>query len=834
MKDLQTLPVLPLRDTVIFPGAAVPISVGRAGSLRAIERALETDQLVFAVAQRDGLGDASAENLFTFGTIARIEQVQQGPSGSRLLVHGQRRGVAIRFRSENGLLETQVRTLDEIPLAQTEDPTFVALFREVRERASELGQKLGMPAETVRQIVGEVADPGKFADLVASYVEAPHAERQELLETLSVEPRLRRVLVHVQRQLNLLEAQADIQSRVQQQIGEKQREAMLREQLRAIQKELGEGGDDTAIEELRQRLTELELPDAAREEVDRELDRLLRLSPESMEHQVVRTFLENVAELPWSERSEEHIDLAAAEKVLDEDHYGLADVKERVLEFLAVRKLQVDEARSVAQAEAAGEDDDELFEAVRPPMRGPILVFAGPPGVGKTSIAKGIARAMGREYVRIALGGARDQADISGHRRTYVGAMPGRIIQGMKEAGTKNPVFLLDEIDKLGISYQGDPASALLEVLDPAQNDAFTDHYLGVPFDLSEVLFIATANDLSRIPGPLLDRMEIVEFSGYTEAEKVGIAQRYLFERQIAESGLRADQVSITEGAFARLVQGYTREAGVRQLERELGRLVRKAARKVASGAAKSVTIDSDDVRELLGRPRVHPERAADRDLIGSATGMFYTPVGGDILFVEASEMPGTGKLVLTGQLGDVMRESALAAWSYARAHGRALHIDDGAFERDLHVHVPAGAIPKDGPSAGITMATAIVSELTGRAVRPDVAMTGEITLAGRVLPIGGVKEKVLGGVRAGIHEFILPEQNGADLEDLPQDVRDRITVHLVRELGQVLAITLRDARFEDGRLLFAGDDAAQIEPLSDWSLPAPGTTDRPSERRAS
>ncbi len=528
-----------------------------------------------------------------------------------------------------------------------------------------------------------------------------------------------------------------------------------------------------------------------------------------MESQVIRTYLETMAELPWNERSAEKLDVPEAARVLDEDHYGLKDVKDRILEFLAVRQLGEElEAStppplpSADKSEAAKEKDARERKTKRS-GKGRILLFAGPPGVGKTSIAKSIARAMGRKYVRISLGGARDEADIRGHRRTYIGAMPGRILQGMKQAGTKNPVFLLDEVDKLGISYQGDPASALLEVLDPAQNDSFTDHYLGVPFDLSEVLFIATANFVQAIPGPLLDRMETVTFAGYTEEEKLQIARTYLLPRQIEENGLQAGQLGVGDPAIREVIASYTRESGVRQLERELGKLARKVARRIAAREIETSEIGPEDVRPLLGRPHVHPEKMAREDQVGVATGMYYTPAGGDIMFVEASLMRGKGDLILTGQLGDVMKESARAAWTFARSHAPLLGIDEKDFERDIHIHVPAGAIPKDGPSAGIAMASAVASALSGRAVRNDVAMTGEITLSGRVLPIGGLKEKILGAVRAGITRIVIPRDNEPDLEDLSQEVRDEVEVLPVATLAEALAVTLRDAALENGRLTY-------------------------------
>jgi ATP-dependent Lon protease len=853
MPERLTLPVLPLREVVLFPGVTAPIGAGRPATLRAIESALsQPERLVFAVSQRQNVESVTPEVLYTIGTIARIGQLQRGLSGMQLLLHGERRGIAIHYTDKDGFLQAIVREAEEMAALNAEDPAFVALHREARTRAAELGQKSGLPDEVVQQVLAGVNEPGKFADLVAGYIDITPQERQILLETLSVEERLRRVLVHVQRQIGVLDAQEDIKSQVQEELGERQREMFLREQLKTIQRELGEDDERDDLRDLKEKIVALDLPAEVRKEVDRELGRLSRIGRESMESQVIRTFLENIVELPWNTRSAEHLALSEAQRVLDEDHYALGDVKDRVLEFLAVRQLRSQseaaerakdgsadgdglasdgagglerKAEEIASGESTdipaatatvpspnvpvpGNDDDRA--------RGPILLFVGPPGVGKTSVAKSIARAMGRRYVRISLGGARDEADIRGHRRTYVGAMPGRIIQGMKQAGTRNPVFLLDEVDKLGVSFQGDPASALLEVLDPAQNDTFVDHYLGVPFDLSEVLFIATANFIQNIPGPLLDRMEVVDFAGYTEREKREIARKYLIPRQFTENGVSPEQLTITDDALSEVITRYTRESGVRQLEREIGRLARKVARKVAAQEVEQVIVERDLVDDLLGRPKVHPEKAAREDEVGVATGMYYTPTGGDIMFVEASTMRGKGELVLTGQLGDVMKESARAAWTYARSHAAGLQIADEMFDRDIHIHVPAGAIPKDGPSAGVTMASAVVSTLSGRPVRHDISMTGEITLRGRVLPIGGVKEKVLGAVRAGINRIILPKDNEPDLEDLPKEVRDKIEIYLVQELGEVLALTLRGASFREGRLLFGDEkNPRDVMPLS-------------------
>ena len=835
MAERYTIPVLPLRDVVLFPGVTTPIGAGRPGTLRAIEAAVASeDKLIFAVSQRSNIEDVTPESLHTIGTLARIGQLQRGLGGVQLLLHGEKRAIAMHISEHEGYLQAIVREAEELPPLSVDDPGFVALHREVRARAAELGQKSGLPDEVVQQVLSGVAEPGKFADLVSGYIDITPAQRQALLETLSVDERLRRVLVHVQRQISVLDAQEDIKSQVQEELGERQREIFLREQLRQIRRELGEDDEADEHEELRRKLDELELPAVARKEVDRELARLRRIGRESMESQVIRNFLETVLELPWSVRTEDHIDLTEAGKILDEDHYGLKDVKDRVLEFLAVRQLRSatrpeEPEEPEASEDAADRETDVLLKTLaaaagRTPgpaagnvddkAKGPILLFVGPPGVGKTSIAKSIARAMGRKYVRISLGGARDEADIRGHRRTYVGAMPGRIIQGLKQAGSRNPVFLLDEVDKLGVSFQGDPASALLEVLDPAQNDSFTDHYLGVPFDLSEVLFVATANFLQNIPSPLLDRMEVVEFTGYIEREKLQIAKTYLIPRQFEENGLTADNLTLADEAISEVITRYTRESGVRQLEREIGKLCRKVARKIAGEDTPRLDLQADAVKGILGRPRIHPETKLLEDTVGVATAMYYTPVGGDIMFIEASTMKGKGDLVLTGQLGDVMKESARAAWTYARAHAAALRIPDEMFEREIHIHVPAGAIPKDGPSAGVTMATALISALSGRAVRHDIALTGEITLRGRVLPIGGLKEKILGACRAGITRILIPKENEPDLEDLPDEVRAVIEVYPVQELGEALALTLRGATFREGRLLFGNDDPKDVAPL--------------------
>ena len=783
---------------------------------------MKGDGLVFAVAQRDTAEEPKPEQLFNVGVVAKIGQLQRGLGGVQLLLQGEQRAHALQYESTDGYLKATASVLTEMPPLDEQNRAFEALYRETRERAMELGERRGLPEEVLHQVMDSVTDPARFADLVAGYIDLPLEDKQSLLETLGVEDRLRRVLILVQRQIGMIEAQEQIKSQVQSELGERQKEMYLREQMKAIQKELGDDDQSREIKDLRDKLAKLELPTEARSEVERELSRLERSGRESMEAQVIRTYLEWVAELPWNTRSEDNLNLPHAIEVLDEDHYGLSDVKDRVLEFLAVRQLNA--RRLAKEAEASGEVEivDEEGESrtargaseakARAMAKGPILLFIGPPGVGKTSIAKSIARALGRTYVRAALGGVRDEADIRGHRRTYVGAMPGRIIQGLKQAGTKNPVFLLDEVDKLGMSHHGDPASAMLEVLDPSQNDSFTDHYLNIPFDLSEVLFIATANFIQNIPAPLLDRMEVVDFSGYTEREKAEIAKTYLIPRQITESGLADEALTFTDEAVMEVVSRYTRESGVRQLERQVGAVARKLARRIAAEETVDRTITPKTIGELLGRPKVHPEHAASANEVGVATGMYYTPSGGDIMFVEAAirklhgpsgpsegTLPFVGwgnvSLILTGQLGDVMKESARAATTYAATHARELDIpSDRLGSIEVHVHVPAGAIPKDGPSAGVAMSTAIISAMSGRPVRRDLAMTGEITLRGRVLPIGGVKEKVLGAHRAGCTNILVPKDNEADLDDLPQDVRDALTFHCVSTLDEALAIALAPA----------------------------------------
>ena len=822
LEERARLPVLPLRGTVVFPSVAAPIAAGREKTLAAIEHALQGSKRLIAVSQLDAeTEDPTAEDLFRIGTICRIAQMQRVPGGIQLVVQGTGRGAVLEFTERGEFLEAIVRRMQDMPPLDDEDPAYRALHKEVRERAAQLSRLRGVPKEIVDHLLGGVTNGGELADLVAFYTELEVPEKQDLLETLSVEDRLRKLLLQLQRQIGVLEAQAQIRSKVQEELGERQREVFLREQMKAIRSELGDDADQEEVQELRERLEALDLPEEARTEVDRELRRLERIPREAAESQVIRTFLETVADLPWNVRTEDRLDLKRAEEILERDHYGLSDVKDRVLDFLAVRSLQERRNEVVAEesaaAEAAGEAPEHLAPDADPEgdpadeaepdeeqasrlgqiddRTGQTVLFVGPPGTGKTSIAKSIADAMGRKYVRVSLGGARDEADIRGHRRTYVGALPGRIIQGLKRAGSKNPVFLLDEVDKLGVSFQGDPSAALMEVLDPAQNDAFVDHYMSIPFDLSEVMFIATANFPHQIPGPLKDRMEAIEFVGYTAQEKLEIARRYLLPRQLEQNGLMEGQLEVTVEALEDVVSSYTREAGVRNLERELGSVARKSARRIAGGDAESVKVDVDDLRDLLGQPKVHPEKRLDVDTVGVSTGMYYTPVGGDIMRIECSVMEGKDGLVLTGQLGDVMKESAQAALTFARSHAGELGIAEQMLkDQQIHIHVPAGAVPKEGPSAGVAMAMSMISALSGRPVAADLAMTGELTLTGRVMAIGGVKEKVLGALRAGIERIVLPKDNEGDVSELPENVRESLEFVYAEKLDDVMAVALLPA----------------------------------------
>ena len=839
MSERQSIPVVPLRGTVVFPGVTVPISVGRAATLRAVEEAAKNGQLLFAVAQRENVDRPTGDQLHTMGVLARVVHLQRTPNGLQLLLEGIERARVIEYREASDHLTAVVLKVQDVPPPQADDPTFVALFKETRVRSLELGKRKGVPDNIAARVLDDVKEPGPFSDVVAGYLEINLPDKQELLETTAVEDRLRRVLLHVQRANAELQAQEKIQSQVQEELGERQREMFLRQQMKAIQKELGEDKENNDLDELRERLVKLDLPKEARAEVNRELARLDRSGRESMEGQVIRNYLEWMVELPWNQRSDDNLEIKHATEVLENDHHGLDEVKDRVLEFLAVRQmrakksaLEAEKAAAATDAEPQAQDKDKQLRKARAMAKGPILLFVGPPGVGKTSIGKSIARSLGREYVRVALGGVRDEADIRGHRRTYVGAMPGRIVQGLKQAGTRNPVFLLDEIDKLGASYQGNPASALLEVLDPAQNDTFTDHYMNVPFDLSEVLFIATANYIENIPAPLLDRMEVVEFAGYTEREKVEIAKRYLVPRQLEEAGLGDEGVTFTDEALFSIVSRYTRESGVRQLERRVGAVTRKLARKLAAEENVPRAVEQSAVAGFLGRPKVRPERLNEENEVGLATGMYYTPAGGDIMFVESSirrlsdfrgadtslQVTGWGNvsLILTGQLGDVMKESARAALTYAASYAERMRIaSDRLGSIEVHIHVPAGAIPKDGPSAGVAMSTALVSAMTGRAVRRDVAMTGEATLRGRVLPIGGVKEKVLGALRAGIKHIIVPKDNEADLDDLPAEAREALTFSCVSTLDEVFQIALESPPETRAPAASEADQPAVIDSLT-------------------
>ncbi|HXD97409.1 MAG TPA: endopeptidase La [Candidatus Acidoferrum sp.] len=763
------LGILPLRGTVLLPQAVLPLGAGRASSVRLIEEAVQSGRLVGAVMQRDPSQEAPGlDGLHPVGTVTVIHKaVKQADGSLRLIVQGLGRFRLLEVVEREPFLRARVEPIEE-PTPGT-DVELEALVRSVRSLFEKVVSLTpGLPDELIN-VVGNTEAPGALADLIAATLPTLANDfKQQLLETIDVRTRLQTLAGALAKEADVLELGSKIQSEVQSEVNKTQREYYLREQMKAIQKELGETDDRTQeIESLREKIEAAGMTEEAKKEALRELDRLAKMPPAAAEYTVARTYIDWLVAMPWSQETTDAVDLPRAHEILDEDHEGVDKIKDRILEYLAVKKI-------------------------RPGGKDPILCFVGPPGVGKTSLGKSIARALGRKFHRISLGGMRDEAEIRGHRRTYIGALPGQIVQGLRRAGSKNPVLMLDEIDKLGMDFRGDPASALLEVLDPEQNNSFRDHYLDVPFDLSRVLFITTANVMDTVPAPLRDRMEIIPLAGYTEEEKVAIARRHLVPRQARDHGLTPEQdVEFTPEALRLLARGYTREAGVRSLEREIGSICRKVARRRAEGQTEPARITPDSVTSFLGAPRFEFEELEQRTgMPGVVTGLAWTPVGGDILFVEATRMPGKRTLTLTGQLGDVMKESAQAALAWVRSHATELGIASDFWERsDIHVHVPAGAIPKDGPSAGVTMATALVSLLTGRAPRSSLAMTGEISLSGRVLPVGGIKEKVLAAHRVGVRTLILPRRNEKSLmEDVPAAVREVMTIHLVDSIPEVLA----------------------------------------------
>jgi ATP-dependent Lon protease len=761
------LPVLPLRESVTYPDTLTPLAIGQERSVRLVNDVLVGNRLLVMVSSREPEAEAPGpDQLYDVGVAGMVARMLKVPDGSlRILVQGGQRVRIDEWTTEEPYLAARVT---ELPDVVEEGPELTALMRNVQQTFSHIIEEVPYLPEELQMAVANLDDPSALSHLIAGALRIKTEERQALLEEVDVAKRLRRLSEILARELDIVAIGSKIQSQVNAEMEKGQREWVLRQQLKAIQDELGEQDPAEAeVDELRSTLTELELPENVRTQVDRELSRLEKIPQAAAEHGVIRTYLEWMASLPWGKGTVDNLDLGHARQVLDEDHYDIERVKDRILEFLAVRKL-------------------------KPDARGSILCFAGPPGVGKTSLGHSIARALERKFERISVGGVRDESEIRGHRRTYIGAMPGTIIRALRDAESNNPVFMIDELDKMGADYRGDPASAMLEVLDPEQNSTFRDHYLDVPFDLSRTMFICTANDMDRVPGPLRDRMEVIALAGYTEEEKLQIAKRYLVPRQIERTGLKKSQVAFTDAGLKQLITSYTREAGVRNLEREIGSVCRKVAVDVALGTYKrKVSVSAPKVRELLGRPRFQADVRRRTAEPGVATGLAWTPVGGDVLFVEASAMPGKGKLTITGQLGDVMRESAEAALSYVRGHADLP--EDWFAKHDVHVHVPAGAIPKDGPSAGITMATALMSLVSDRPVRADVAMTGELTLTGQVLPIGGLKEKALAAQRAGIHRILAPRRNEGDLEDIPEHLRKDLDFVWVGEIGEVFDAALRD-----------------------------------------
>jgi ATP-dependent Lon protease len=764
------LPVLPLRQIVAYPETLTPLAVGQERSVRLVNDVLSGERTLAMVASRDPeLEEPGPDDLYDVGVVGVVARMMKVPDGTlRILVQGTERVRLREFVAERPYL---VARIEPLPDSTATSPELDALFVNVQRTFTEIIEQIPYLPEELQLAVANVDDPSALGYLIAGAMRISTAEKQELLEQVDVARRLRRLSEILARELEVVRLGSKIQSEVQSGIEKGQREYFLREQLKAIQAELGEGDEQQAeANELRERIDAAGLPEAARKQADREVSRLERLPPAAAEYGVIRTYLEWLVELPWNARTDDDLDIAHAREVLDADHYDLERVKDRILEYLAVRSLN-------------------------PDSPGPILCFVGPPGVGKTSLGRSIARALGRSFERISVGGVRDEAEIRGHRRTYIGAMPGTVIRALRDAGSRNPVFMIDEIDKMGADFRGDPASAMLEVLDPAQNSSFRDHYLDLAFDLSDVMFITTANTLDTIPPPLLDRIEVIQLAGYTVDEKLHIAKRYLVPRQVAANGLRRGQISFSDAAIKAIIEEYTREAGVRNLEREIGSVCRKIARELAEGRIDGkASISARRARELLGRRRFFAEQRRRTRDAGVATGLAWTPVGGEVLFVEAAAMPGSGKLTITGQLGDIMRESAEAALSWVRAHlGRiAPSLDETWFaEHDVHVHVPSGAVPKDGPSAGVAMAVALASLVGGKPVSSDVAMTGEITLTGQVLPIGGVKEKALAAQRAQIKRVILPRRNEGDVAEIPEHERGDLEFVYVERIDEALAAAL-------------------------------------------
>jgi len=784
----EEVPILPLRGLVVYPQTAIPLTVGQPRSIKLVDDVVDGDRLVGLVASLDPeLETPGPEQVYKVGTLAVIHRLFRAPDGTiRLLVQGVERIRVLEYTEEEPYLKARIQHEPENVETDLETE---ALVRNVTELFRQLADLMpSIPGELVSSALN-VEDPLQLVYSVATYVRLDLEDGQNLLEMDSAIEKLRKLLAILSKEVEVLELGRKIQNDAQSEMEKMQREYYLREQMKAIQRELSEGDDTMAeVEEFRQKIAEAGMSEEAEKEAQRELDRLSKLSVASAEYGVIRTYLDWLTAMPWSKRTDDNLDITHARDVLEADHYGLKDIKERILEFLAVRKLRAERAAEMENVE----NEDQI----RRDRSGAILCFVGPPGVGKTSLGASIARAMGRKFIRMSLGGVRDESEIRGFRRTYIGAMPGRIVQTIRRVEARNPLIMLDEVDKLGRDFRGDPASALLEVLDPEQNAEFRDHYLDIAFDLSEVMFITTANDLEPIPGPLRDRMEIIQLSGYTEQEKLAIAKQYLVPRQIRENGLRPTEIEFTEEALLTIIQDFTREAGVRTLEREIGRAARKIVTRVAEGQGETTLIDKKTVGDLLGKPRYgHRTELQDRtDLPGVATGLAWTPVGGDVLFIEATRMSGGKGFQFTGHLGEVMQESARIALSYIRSRAEQLEVTPSFYEEnDIHLHVPAGAVPKDGPSAGITMAVALASLLTQRPSRSNIAMTGELTLGGQVLPVGGIKDKVLAAHRLGVDTVILPRKNENDLEDVPEEVREALTFVLVEHMDEVLSTALND-----------------------------------------